>query len=66
MTEAAGGGKHDECNVDVTEDGKLIGFLDEAISSLGECHLPVRGVLDSLDLQLHASHCINLSRRMII
>lgn len=60
VTESAGGGKHDEGNVNITEDGKFIGFLDETISSLGKCDLSIGGVLYSLDLQLHTTHHINL------
>jgi len=56
MAEAIGGGEHDERDVDVAEDGELVGLLDEAIPPLREGHLPVRVVLDPLDLQLHAPH----------
>lgn len=56
MDEAIGRGEHDERDVDVAEDGELVGLLDEAIPALGEGHLPVRVVLDPLDLQLHAAH----------
>lgn len=56
MAEAAGGGEHEEGDVDVAEDGQLVGLLDQPVSPLGERHLPVRDVLDPLDLQLHPSH----------
>ena len=56
MAEAIGGGEHDERDVDVAEDGELVRLLDEAIPPLREGHLPVRVVLDPLDLQLHAAH----------
>jgi len=56
VAEAIGGGEHDERDVDVAEDGELVRLLDEAIPPLREGHLPVRVVLDPLDLQLHAAH----------
>ena len=56
VAEAVGGREHDERDVDVAEDGELVGLLDEAVAALGEGDLPVGGVLDPLDLQLHAPH----------
>ena len=56
VAEAIGGREHDERDVDVAQDGELVGLLDEAIAALGEGHLPVGVVLDPLDLQLHAAH----------
>lgn len=34
MAETTGGREHDKSNVNVTKDGKLIGFLNESISTL--------------------------------
>ena len=56
VAEAVGRREHDERDVDVAEDGELVGLLDEAVAALGEGDLPVGGVLDPLDLQLHAPH----------
>ena len=56
MAEPAGGREHDESDIDVAEDGELVGFLDEAITALRESHLPVRVVLYPLYLQLHPPH----------
>lgn len=54
--EAFGRGEHEECDVDVAEDGELVCLLDEPVPALGEGHVPVRVVLDPLDGQLHAPH----------
>ena len=54
--EAARGGEHEEGDVDVAEDGELVGLLDEAVPALGEGDVPVRVVLDPLDRQLYAPH----------
>lgn len=50
VAEAIGGREHDERDVDVAENGELIGLLDEAIPPLGEGHLPIGVVLYPLDL----------------
>lgn len=48
--------EQNEGDVDVTEDGELVGLLDEPISPLWVSHLSIRGVLDPLDLEFHPSH----------
>ncbi|RRT74377.1 hypothetical protein B296_00032395 [Ensete ventricosum] len=56
MAEASGGGEHDESDVDVAQDGQLVGLLDEAISTLGEGHLAIGVVLYPLYLELNSTH----------
>jgi len=56
VAEAAGGGEHEEGDVDVAEHGQLVRLLDQPVPPLRERHLPVRRVLDPLDRQLHPPH----------
>jgi hypothetical protein len=56
VAEASRGREHEERDIDVAEDGELVGLLDEPVAALGEGHLPVDVVLDPPDGQLHAPH----------
>lgn len=56
VVDTTGGRKHYDGNINVTEDWKLVGFLDEAISSLWECNLSIGGVLYSLYLEFNTTH----------
>lgn len=58
MAHAVGGREHDESDVDVAEDGELVGLLDEPIPALRERHLAVRDVLYPPYLQLNATHLL--------
>lgn len=54
------GGLHDEGDLSVTQNGELLSFLEDPIPSLRVGHLPVRLVLDQLDLNLPTTHFGNL------
>lgn len=56
MVDSVGGGEHDEGDVDVAEDGELVGLLDESIPPFRVSHLSVRDVLYPLNLELHPTH----------
>lgn len=56
MAEPAGGGEHDERDVDVAEDGELVGLFDETIATLREGHLAISVVLYLLYLELYSTH----------
>lgn len=56
MAEATRGREHDQSNINVTKDGKLISLLNESISTLGECNLAICVVFYSLYLQFNATH----------
>lgn len=49
-------GEHDEGDINITKHRKLVGFLNQSISSLGESDLPICSVLYFLDLELHSPH----------
>lgn len=59
----AGAGEDDDADVRVAEHGELVGLLEQPAPALGEGHLPVRGVLDPLDLDLPATHLRNHNDR---
>jgi hypothetical protein len=48
--------EHDEGDLSITEDGELLSFLDKTIPPFGVGDLPVRLVLDPLDLDLPTTH----------
>lgn len=48
--------EHDERDLSITKDGELLSFLDNTIPSFGVGDLPVRLVLDPLDLDLSTTH----------
>ena len=52
LIEAAAAGEDDERDLGVAEHGKLVRLLEEAVAALAEGDLPVRRVLDALDLSL--------------
>lgn len=54
-------GENDESNLSITKNGKLISFLQKAISSLCKGHLPVDLVLYPLQLNPTSSHFLLLS-----
>lgn len=54
------GGLHDEGDLSVTQNSELLSFLEDPIPSLRVGHLPVRLVLDQLDLNLPTTHFGNL------
>ena len=59
----AGAGEDDDADARVAEHGELVGLLEQPAPALGEGHLPVRGVLDPLDLDLPATHLRNRNDR---
>ena len=59
--ELAGAGEHNNGNLGIAENGELVGFLEEAVSSFRVSDLTVGGVLYPLDLDLTASHDLFLS-----
>jgi len=52
LIEAAAAGEDDERDLGVAEHRELVRLLEEAVAALAEGHLPVRRVLDALDLSL--------------
>ena len=56
LKQLASAGEDDESDLSITQHRELIGLLHQPSSSLRECHLPSRRVLDPLDLNLSASH----------
>ena len=56
LVEAAAAGEDDERHLGVTEDGELVGLLEEPVPALAEGHLPASGVLDPLDLNPSPTH----------
>lgn len=48
--------EHDEGDLSITKDGELLSFLHNTIPSFGVGDLPVRLVLDPLDLDLPTTH----------
>lgn len=56
VIELALGWEDDEPNLDIAEDGELIGLLQEAGAPLGEAHLPTRLVLDPPQLHSPPPH----------
>jgi len=52
LVEAAAAGEDDERDLGVAEHRELVRLLEEAVAALAEGDLPVRGVLDALDLDL--------------
>lgn len=52
----SGGREHEEDEIDVTEDGELLGLLEDPRPALGVGHLPPAAVLQPLDLELHPPH----------
>lgn len=53
------GGKDDEGNLGVTENGKLSGLLEQPNPALGEGDLPAGGILNPLDLNLTPPHILS-------
>lgn len=53
------GGKDDEGNLGVTENGKLAGLLEQPNPALGEGDLPAGGILNPLDLNLTPPHILS-------
>lgn len=60
LTNSTSGRKDDESNINITEDRKLMSFLDKSPSSLWESDLPACYILNLLDLSLHSPHISNL------
>lgn len=56
IVEPAGAGEDDDTNLSITENRKLLGFLQQAVPSLGESHLTTRRVIDPLYRDLSPSH----------
>lgn len=52
----AGAGEDEDGDLGVAEDADLPGLLDDPIPPLREGHLPIRRVLDPLDLDLPSTH----------
>ena len=52
----AGGREHEEDEIDVTQDGELLGLLEDPRPPLGVRHLPPAVVFQPLDLELHPPH----------
>lgn len=52
LVEAAAAGEDDERDLGVAEHRELVRLLEQAVAALAEGHLPVRRVLDALDLDL--------------
>jgi len=55
--------EHDERDLSIAKDGELLSFLDNTIPSFGIGHLPVRLVLDPLDLDLSTTHLSSSTNR---
>lgn len=55
-TDSSRWGKHDESDINITENRKFISFLDKPISPFWEGDLPIGGVLNFLDLKLNPPH----------
>ena len=55
------GGLHDEGDLSITQNRELLSLLEDPISSLRIRHLPVRLVLNQLDLNLPTTHFRNLA-----
>ena len=56
-------GEDDERHLGVAEHGELVRLLQEAVAALAEGHLPVRRVLDALDLDPPSPHLVSSSAR---
>lgn len=54
-------GEDDECNLGITKDGKLVGFLQKSVPSFCKGHLSVDFVLNSLQLHSSSTHFFSLS-----
>lgn len=54
-------GEDDECNLGITKDGKLVGFLQKSVPSFCKGHLSVDFVLNSLQLHSSSTHFFFLS-----
>lgn len=61
VEEVALGGEDDGGDVDVAEDGDLVGLLEQPRPPLGEGHLPAHLVLDPPHLHLPPPHHLSLS-----
>ena len=55
LIKTATAGKDDKSNFSITQDGQLVGFLQQPIAALTEGHLPVCCVLYSLYLNFASS-----------
>ena len=51
--------ENNESNFSITENGEFISFLHQTISSLGESHLSINLVFDSLQLHFSSPHFFN-------
>ncbi|GLU04525.1 hypothetical protein SLE2022_216650 [Rubroshorea leprosula] len=49
-------GNHDKRDLSIAENGQLARLLEQTVSTLRIGNLPVRGVLNELDLDLPSSH----------
>ena len=52
----AGGGEDDDGDLGVAENGQLISFLQNAIPTFREAHLPTCRIFNSLHLNFASSH----------
>jgi hypothetical protein len=63
LVETAAAGEDDERDLGLAEHRELVRLLQEAVAALAEGHLPVRRVLDALDLNPPSSHLLCSLRR---
>lgn len=56
VSETARGGEHNESNINVTKNGKLVSLFNESISTFGEGDLSIRIVFYSLNWEFHTTH----------
>ena len=63
LVEAAAAGEDDERHLGVAQHGELVRLLEETVPALAESDLPVRRVLDALDLDLAPPRLVAPSQR---
>lgn len=56
IVEPASTREDDNTNFSIAKNRKLLGFLQQAVPSLGESHLTTRRVIDPLNRDLSPSH----------
>lgn len=56
MAKTARGREHEESNINVAKNGKLISLFDKSISAFGECDLSVGDVFNFLNQKLVTAH----------